>query len=232
WSFRSSVGALIGLVVIGVALELAVYYSVKVSSDRGLTTAVNVIGVIPLVFALAGFLPQYWEFWRLKRVIGISLLFSLIDGSGGLFNGISVAFRPPPFDVVAFLNFFLITVAQAVTWVCFLWYEVVRKGRGKGPSVGADREVGSFQGGSADGEERGVDGSVKLLIAGSEERDAMEKKGVERNGKLQPPAVSHFDLDVPAPDGRDEQAGAGPLRERVVTDERIESRDDQVHVSG
>ncbi|KXS15698.1 hypothetical protein M427DRAFT_134943 [Gonapodya prolifera JEL478] len=111
-------------------IELAVYYGVKVSSERGLSGVVNSLGAIPLVFALLGTLPQYWE---------------IIHGLGGLLNAISLAFRPEPFDPVTFLNFFAITVAQGVIFVFWGWYEKVRKGRGRG-NVDED-----FKGDSAGG---------------------------------------------------------------------------------
>ncbi|KAJ3340081.1 hypothetical protein HDU93_007423 [Gonapodya sp. JEL0774] len=154
WSLRASFGVFIAVLVGGLLMELAVYFGVKVARENNVDTAVNALGTIPIVFAMIGFLPQYWEFlseWMatrigtttfratsldppaisgLKRVIGISLIFSFIDGAGGLFNAISVVFRPPPLDSLAFLNFFSMTIAQTGTFLFYFWYEWVRSGRG------------------------------------------------------------------------------------------------------
>src|SRR4051812_12709387 len=67
----------------------------------------------------------------LRRVLGLSMLFCLIDGLGGLVNTISLVFRPGPFDWVAAANFFLITVFQGVNVAFYGWFEVIRKGRGR-----------------------------------------------------------------------------------------------------
>jgi len=44
--------------------------------------------------------PQYWEIYKLKQVVGISMTFMAIDIAGGLFSVLSLIFRED-FDVTA-----------------------------------------------------------------------------------------------------------------------------------
>ena len=44
--------------------------------------------------------PQYWEIYRLKQVVGISLIFMAVDIAGGLFSLLSLIFRED-FDIAA-----------------------------------------------------------------------------------------------------------------------------------
>jgi hypothetical protein len=44
--------------------------------------------------------PQYWEIYRLKEVVGISLIFMAVDIAGGLFSLLSLIFREE-FDIAA-----------------------------------------------------------------------------------------------------------------------------------
>ena len=47
--------------------------------------------------------PQYWEIYRLKEVVGISLVFMAIDILGGIFSFSSLFFREY-LDVAAFVS--------------------------------------------------------------------------------------------------------------------------------
>ena len=53
--------------------------------------------------------PQYWEIYKFKEVIGISVLFMLVDMLGGVFSDLSLAFKDS-FDVVAGVAYSLVVV--------------------------------------------------------------------------------------------------------------------------
>ena len=56
--------------------------------------------------------PQYYEIYKYKEVIGISLLFMTVDALGGVFNDLSLAFKGD-FDVVAGITYSLVVVRLA-----------------------------------------------------------------------------------------------------------------------
>ena len=56
--------------------------------------------------------PQYYEIYKHKEVIGISLLFMTIDALGGVFNDLSLAFKGD-FDVIAGVTYSLVVVRLA-----------------------------------------------------------------------------------------------------------------------
>jgi hypothetical protein len=47
--------------------------------------------------------PQYWEIYKLKEVVGISLVFMAVDIGGGVFSFLSLFFRPK-LDYAAFVS--------------------------------------------------------------------------------------------------------------------------------
>lgn len=48
--------------------------------------------------------PQYWEIYKYREVIGISLLFMVVDILGGVFSFLSLFFRND-LDIAAFVSF-------------------------------------------------------------------------------------------------------------------------------
>ena len=57
--------------------------------------------------------PQYYEIYKYKEVVGISILFMLIDMAGGVFSDLSLAFKEE-FDVVAGVTYSLVVVCLFV----------------------------------------------------------------------------------------------------------------------
>ena len=54
--------------------------------------------------------PQYYEIWKHKEVIGISVPFMTIDMLGGVFNDLSLAFKDK-FIVLAAITYTLVVVS-------------------------------------------------------------------------------------------------------------------------
>ena len=58
--------------------------------------------------------PQYYEIYKYKEVIGISILFISVDLMGGVFNDLSLAFKED-FDIVAGVTYSLVVVRVALS---------------------------------------------------------------------------------------------------------------------
>jgi uncharacterized protein with PQ loop repeat len=82
--------------------------------DRGehaATTATKALGLVGSVIISAALFPQYWEIYKHKEVIGISVLFMAIDMMGGIFNDLSLIFRAE-FDRIAAVTYTLVAVSS------------------------------------------------------------------------------------------------------------------------
>ncbi|KAI0369137.1 hypothetical protein BV20DRAFT_1036659 [Pilatotrama ljubarskyi] len=69
----------------------------------------NFFGIFSTVLIAGALLPQYYEIYKYKEVIGISLIFMTVDLLGGVFNDLSLAFKDK-FDVVAGVTYSLVVV--------------------------------------------------------------------------------------------------------------------------
>ncbi|OBZ82770.1 Uncharacterized protein C2E12.03c, partial [Choanephora cucurbitarum] len=76
-------------------------------------------GVLPVVFVIVGFLPQYYEIFRERRVIGVSHVFLAMDFFGSVFSIVSL-------DVLALVNYIAIgclDVGILTLYYIFEWYQ-------------------------------------------------------------------------------------------------------------
>lgn len=55
--------------------------------------------------------PQYWEIYRRKEVIGISIVFMAVDISGGVFLILSLVFKDT-FDVFASIAYMVVIASH------------------------------------------------------------------------------------------------------------------------
>jgi hypothetical protein len=54
--------------------------------------------------------PQYWEIYKHKEVVGISMLFIFVDWFGGVSSLLSLVFKER-FDVIAGITYSLVVVS-------------------------------------------------------------------------------------------------------------------------
>ncbi|KAK7056317.1 hypothetical protein VNI00_002870 [Paramarasmius palmivorus] len=98
--------------VLSAGFEVGMIYAVRLPYEQGLESgrrAVQFFGIFFSVLVAVGLLPEYYEIYKHKEVIGISITFMLIDALGGLFSDLSLAFAEH-FDVTAAAGYTLVTV--------------------------------------------------------------------------------------------------------------------------
>ncbi|KAJ8094408.1 hypothetical protein PM082_010842 [Marasmius tenuissimus] len=98
-------------------------FAIRPSYDKGLssgTTAVRFLGIFFSVLLAIGLLPEYYEIYKRKEVIGISISFMLIDAMGGVFSDLSLAFSPGDFDIIAAVGYTLVFAMDMVVVVAAL----------------------------------------------------------------------------------------------------------------
>lgn len=71
--------------------------------------AITFFGVFASILISVGLFPQYWEIFKRREVVGISIPFMIIDILGGLFSDLSLVFRKE-FDVIAAVAYTLVIV--------------------------------------------------------------------------------------------------------------------------
>jgi len=91
-------------------LEAGFYFAVHPSMNK---RAIQFFGVLTSLLIAFGLLPQYWEIYQRKEVVGISLPFIIVDLLGGVFSLLSLVFRPE-FDVLAGVAYSLVVVMDGL----------------------------------------------------------------------------------------------------------------------
>jgi len=97
--------------------EAGVTYAVRAGVSSGNSRPLDFIGIFGAIGIIGGFVPQFWEIYTRREVVGISLVFMTIDMTGGVFNALSLVFKEK-FDVVAALSFIGVAVFDAVILLC------------------------------------------------------------------------------------------------------------------
>ncbi|KAF8889356.1 PQ loop repeat-domain-containing protein [Infundibulicybe gibba] len=102
--------ALSAMVLVG-GFEVAMVFAIRPSYSHGNQHPVIFFGIASCVLISAGLLPQYYEIYQTRRVLGVSMLFMTIDILGGVFSDLSLAFRDD-FDILAGIAYTLVIVSQ------------------------------------------------------------------------------------------------------------------------
>jgi uncharacterized protein with PQ loop repeat len=76
---------------VSIGAQIGIYY-LTISAGPPPNPTLLTLSLLTPISAFIGFMPQFYEIYKLKRVVGISLLFLIIDGLGGVFNIVSLIF--------------------------------------------------------------------------------------------------------------------------------------------
>lgn len=116
YSKAKAISILVGFCVIFAGFEAGSVYALWAGEDNGTEAPVLFYGYTSSVLLAVALLPQYWEIYRLKEVVGISLSFMAIDILGGVFSFLSLFFRPK-LDIAAFVSYALVVILDGVVVV-------------------------------------------------------------------------------------------------------------------
>lgn len=119
WSkIKTSLGFVAACLFFG-GIEVGFVYAFKLAQDVQNEGGVRFFGIVPVIFVLGGFLPQYYEIFRDKRVIGVSHVFLAMDFSGSIFSTLALAFSDN-MDALNLANY--IAIACFDMGILFLYY--------------------------------------------------------------------------------------------------------------
>ncbi|KZP33615.1 hypothetical protein FIBSPDRAFT_847535 [Athelia psychrophila] len=122
---RSKLRAATMTLVVGVflaGLEVSLVFAVKSVYHDGVgnTRALDFVGIMSSVLISLALFPQYYEIWKHQEVIGISILFMLIDLLGGVWSDLSLVFKGGKLDVIAAMSYSLVIALDSVVIICAL----------------------------------------------------------------------------------------------------------------
>ncbi|KAJ4480156.1 PQ loop repeat-domain-containing protein [Lentinula aciculospora] len=109
------VGISVGCVLGG--FEAGMVYALRSSYNHGNQRAESAIfffGIMSTVVISGALLPQYYQIYKHKEVIGLSIACMTIDLLGGVFSDLSLIFRPGSFNVLAGVTYTLVVVTDGV----------------------------------------------------------------------------------------------------------------------
>ncbi|KAK7445375.1 hypothetical protein VKT23_014792 [Stygiomarasmius scandens] len=123
FSLLLSTLACIGMIAFIGGLETAMVFAARPAYEAGKASGrsgVEFFGIFASVIIALALLPQYYEVWHHKEVVGISISFMFIDAAGGLFSDLSLVFKTE-FDVIASVTYSLVVVMDSVIIVAALF---------------------------------------------------------------------------------------------------------------
>ncbi|GAA5872991.1 hypothetical protein JCM3774_004892 [Rhodotorula dairenensis] len=109
---KSALLLVAGCLALGGGIEAGLIFGTKALQHDGNERLNTATGVLAAILIIAGLLPQYWEVWKYKAVVGISLVFLSIDLLGGVWSLLSLVFAPPPFDPLAAVSYSSVVVLE------------------------------------------------------------------------------------------------------------------------
>ncbi|GJJ09066.1 hypothetical protein Clacol_003288 [Clathrus columnatus] len=98
---------------------------------------VQFFGIISSVIIAIGLLPQYWEIWKRKEVIGISYPFIIIDTLGAVFSLLSLVFKPK-LDIIASITYSVVIVMDSAILIAAVILNPRAKKRRRMPTSPTD----------------------------------------------------------------------------------------------
>ncbi|KAI0358029.1 PQ-loop-domain-containing protein [Trametes cingulata] len=114
-----SVALYLAVMTVSAGLEVGMIFAVQPAYRNGNSRPLQFFGIFSSVLIAVALLPQYWEIYKHKEVVGISIVFMLVDMLGGVFSDLSLAFKEH-FDIVASVTYSLVVVMDAIVIVCAL----------------------------------------------------------------------------------------------------------------
>ncbi|BEJ15200.1 hypothetical protein CspHIS471_0409670 [Cutaneotrichosporon sp. HIS471] len=139
YSLRKTLSCVFTFYVFFAGFETGSVFALWAGERRGITWPIDMYGWITSALLILGLMPQYYEIYKHKEVVGISLIFMVVDISGGVFSGISLFFRTH-FDSIAFVQYFLVVVLDGVVVIlAFILNPMAKKRRAREAAL-ADAE--------------------------------------------------------------------------------------------
>ncbi|KAF9992108.1 hypothetical protein BGZ79_003496 [Entomortierella chlamydospora] len=137
WSLRNTVIFGILLFVAMAGIQVGAIYATKYDEDNHVKGTTIAAGVLPIVFVVLGFMPQYADIYKDKSVVGVSMAFIAGDAMGAIFSIISLCFRDT-LDILATLTYVMVLICDLAVFGFFLYYNKLNPSLSRVRNLGAD----------------------------------------------------------------------------------------------
>ncbi|KAF8151079.1 PQ loop repeat-domain-containing protein [Mycena galopus ATCC 62051] len=111
-SRRAATVMALGVMLIVGGFEAAMVFAMRpayaAGSEAG-ARGTQFLGIFSAVLISLALLPQYAEIWQHREVMGISMIFMVVDMLGGVFSDLSLAFKDR-FDIIAGITYSLVVI--------------------------------------------------------------------------------------------------------------------------
>ncbi|KAI8637715.1 hypothetical protein BD408DRAFT_395237 [Parasitella parasitica] len=106
-------------------LETGFVFAFKKAQQMNNQGGIRFFGIVPVIFVIGGFLPQYYEIFRERRVIGISHLFLAMDFSGSVFSIVSLVYgeQVDSLNLANYIAIACLDVGILALYYIFEWYQ-------------------------------------------------------------------------------------------------------------
>ncbi|KAF7794277.1 hypothetical protein EIP86_005410 [Pleurotus ostreatoroseus] len=104
----------ITILAVSGGFEAGMVFAVRPAFNAGNIRPVQFFGIFSSVMISLALFPQYYEIYRRREVVGISIMFMFIDMMGGVFSVLSLVFKTE-FDVIAGVTYGLVVVSKHLT---------------------------------------------------------------------------------------------------------------------
>ncbi|AFR93270.1 integral membrane protein [Cryptococcus neoformans] len=128
YSVKSVWAIFIVLCGIFAGFEVGSVYALWAGHRNGVEWPTLMYGYLSAVLLALGLLPQYWEIYKYREVIGISILFMAIDILGGVFSFLSLLFRKD-LDIAGFVSYALVVVLDGIIVALYFILNPIAKRR-------------------------------------------------------------------------------------------------------
>ncbi|KZP01582.1 hypothetical protein CALVIDRAFT_559393 [Calocera viscosa TUFC12733] len=119
----------LGFLAIFAGLEAGFVFAVRYGLAQGNNRPYQFFGVMTAILLFAGLIPQYYEIWKLKEVRGVSMLFMLVDGLGGLFSFLSLVFKPTLDPLLSFSYVSVVVLDSGIMILQLILNPIARRRR-------------------------------------------------------------------------------------------------------
>ncbi|KAL8277950.1 hypothetical protein RQP46_009582 [Phenoliferia psychrophenolica] len=120
WTKGASVAAFVGYAVVGAGWEVGIWQAMKAAARNGVKGVDQAFGILSAIFLSGGFIPQIYQIWRDREVVGVSYAFLAIDSLGAVCSIMSLGFKQQ-IDGIALANYIGVFVVEVVVMVSALY---------------------------------------------------------------------------------------------------------------
>ncbi|OCF35442.1 integral membrane protein [Kwoniella heveanensis CBS 569] len=113
WSKKAVIWSFVVFCVVFAGFEAGSVYALWAGQDNGVDWPIQMYGYISAVLLAVALAPQYYEIWKFKEVLGISMMFLIVDTLGGVFSLASLFFRDK-LDIAGLVSYALVVVLDSI----------------------------------------------------------------------------------------------------------------------